>query len=153
MQHFLRFAACAVFAAALAIGGLCAVPQTASADLSGVSAVSCPVLTLKHWQASTEKEKMAFLLGLASFLELERWWQHDQPLPVSRSITQSWVKGLAGTTLGQMATALDAYVEKHPDRLDEPVLKVLGRMYVRAALSPAEKKEAGDRYEQIRRSR
>lgn len=153
MQYLPRFAVCAVFAVALVIGSLCAVPQKASAALSDVSAVSCPVLTLKHWQASSENEKMAFLLGLASFLELERWWQHDQPLPVSRSITQSWVKGLAGTTLGQMATALDSYVEKYPDRLDEPVLKVLGRMYVRAAMSPAEKKEAGDRFEQIRRSR
>lgn len=151
MQQLHRFAVCAAFAVLLLLCG----PglQSARADLADVSAVSCPVLTLKHWQASSDNEKMAFLLGLASMLELERWWQNDQPLPISSSITQSWVRGLAGKTLGQMAAALDDYVAKHPDRLDESVLRTLGRMYVRPVLSPAEKKDAGDRYEQIRNRR
>lgn len=153
MHKPVRFTLAAALCAALALGGLFLSPAPGKADLSRASAVSCPVVKLKHWQASGQNEKLAFLFGFATMLELERDWQHGQALPISRSINQSWVKGLSGKTLGDIAGAIDAYVEKHPDRLEEPVLKVIGRMYVRPALSPAERREAGDRYEQIRKGR
>lgn len=139
----------------MAIGGLAVAPETDAAQngLADVSAVSCPVVAMKHWQASSRQEKLAFLFGLASMLELERSWQQGQELPVDRSINQSWVRGFAGKTIGDIADALDAYAANNPDKQDEPVLRALGRMYVRPALTPAELKAAGDRYERIKRSR
>jgi len=153
MQSIVRFTTAAVLTAALALGGLCLVPAPGKADLADVSAVSCPIVRLKHWQSSGDKEKLSFLFGIASMLEMEREWQNGQPLPVSRSIVQPWVKALSGKTLGQIAEALDAYIKQYPDRLEEPVLKALGELYVRDALSPKERQEAGARYRQVKELR
>jgi hypothetical protein len=152
MRKFAQSIAIAALVGAVSLGCLAAAPQARAerTELADVSAVNCPVVRLNHWQASTRTEKLAFLFGLVSMLELERHWQQGQPLPIERSINQSWVKGFTGKTLGEIADALDDFAAKNPDRLEMPVLVAIGRLYVRPSLTPAERKAAGDRYEQIR---
>ncbi|MDR0339077.1 MAG: hypothetical protein LBH65_02235 [Desulfovibrio sp.] len=151
MKKALKISTVAAFLVVMCLGGVMSAPGKAGTEneLSTVRAVECPVVLLKHWRASSDEEKLAFLFGLASMLELERGWQGTAPLPVSRSMAACWGRGLAGVTLGDMAGALDKYAVEHPDQLEEPVLKVLGQMYVSPSLTAAERREAGQRHRQI----
>ncbi len=115
------------------------------------SAVSCPSVTLQNWKDSTKQEKLAFLLGFATMLEIEKEWQGEAPLPIEQSINGSWVRGLTGQTLDQLAAALDLYVTEHPDQQDRNVVSVLGALYVRPALTPQEKERAAAHYRQIKK--
>lgn len=111
---------------------------------------SVPVVTLEHWRDSTPNERYAFLIGFVTMLEMEKEWQGDKPLTIGYSITASWVRGLAGKTLGDLSKALDDYIAQHPDDTESSVIGVLGRIYVSPALTPAEKEEARAHYRQIK---
>ncbi|MDL2316678.1 hypothetical protein LJC59_06320 [Desulfovibrio sp. OttesenSCG-928-A18] len=125
----------------------------AETRLAKVEAVHCPMLRLEHWKASSDQEKMAFLFGFATMLEIEREWQGSVPVPLDRSLNSSWTRGFAGVTIGQMRDALDRYVTEHPDQLDKSVVWALGRMYVRPKLSAAEHAVAGERVKAIRQAK
>ena len=106
-------------------------------------------LTMEHWKYSSKSEKMAFLFGFLSALEMEKEWQGGLLLPINKSTVGSWAKGLEGLTLDQIRENLDSYVEQNPDKKDTQVLLVLGLMYVRPKLTPIELKEAADHYAKI----
>ena len=119
--------------------------------LSSVQAVSCPAAKLTHWQASTEHEKLTFLFGFVTMLELEREWQGKTPLPIRQSINGSWAKGLAGKTLGDLSGALDDYVAQNPNKLEETVVGTLGRLFVVPEMTDKEKADAKRHYQQIKK--
>lgn len=127
--------------------------QAAQSRLANVQAVNCPSLLLKHWKASNKNEKMAFLLGFATMLEMEKEWQGTTPLAISSSINNSWVRGLSGVTLGQMASSIDSYIAEHPDQMDRSVIEVMGRIYVSPKLTEQERKIAREHYQRIQSSR
>lgn len=116
-------------------------------------AMSLPALTLQNWQASAKNEKLSFLFGLATMVELEKEWQGGQPLPISQSLNESWVRGLDGVSLGTMSAALDKYADEHPTLSQMSVLEALGRIYVRPKLNEAERNEALVKAQQIKASR
>lgn len=151
MQKNVRYLMALVVAGAVALGSVALVPvrSDAAERFATVDAVSCPSLLLKHWKASTRQEKLSFLFGFVSMLEMEKEWQGTPPLSITSSITPSWVRGLDGKTLGELCDAVDRYVEQHPDKLDYSVLGVLGRLYVAPKLTPAEKEQARLRHRQI----
>lgn len=155
MQTFFRGMMALVLTGTVAMGALAVLPATSSAadTLESVSAVSCPLVTMKHWKASDRDEKLAFLFGFASMLEMEKEWQGGKPLPIDKSIAPSWVRGLSGKTLGQLCDALDEYAAKYPDALEISVVEVLGRLYVAPQLTATEKKVAGAHYRQLVRNR
>lgn len=140
---------------AFGVIGLAGHPGQASAaeGLDRAEAVNCPVVRLENWRNSPRNEKLAFLFGLATMLELEKEWQHNKPLPIKQSVVGSWVRGLDGVTLGQMCDALDKYVAQHPDQLERSVLETLGSIYVRPKMTQVEISAAAKRAEEIRASR
>ena len=138
----------------LALMGLLLVPTAgvaASSIATGKVETSYPSFTMDHWKHSGKDEKMAFLFGFLSALEMEKEWQAGKPQPISKSTVSSWVRGLSGMTIDQMRESLDSYIEQNPDKKDANVIEVLGVMYVRPKLTPAERKEAADHYARISR--
>jgi hypothetical protein len=122
----------------------------AANTLDEAQVVDCPVVLLKHWQAANQTEKMSFLLGFVTMLEMDKEWQGQKPLPITASINQSWVRGLADVTFGQMAKRLDEYVAAHPDKLDMPLVEALGRIYVVPKMTEKELQQAEDHYRAMR---
>lgn len=131
-----------------------AVPAALSADSLAKGAVRDAVafspVQLRHWKNSTQNERYAFLTGLFSMLELEGAWQGKQALPISKSINRSWIQGLSGKTLQEVSAAIDQYYRDNPGAEDTPVVEVIGRIYVKPALTKAERDAAATRYEQLK---
>ena len=154
MQKSLRFFS--LFAAMGAVALLAALfpagPARASETLAKVEAVSCPIVKMEHWRNSSRDEKLAFLFGFSSLLELEKEWQGSKPLPIKQSIVGSWVRGLDGVTLGQMCDAIDRYAAQHPEEGAISVLEVLGSIYVRPKMTQAEIAAGEKRAREIRSS-
>jgi hypothetical protein len=152
MHKLLRFSMALAAAVFFAVFVFAALPRPAPAAeaIAGVKAVSCPAVMLEHWRNSSRDEKLSFLFGFASLLEMEKEWQGNQPLPIKQSIIGSWIRGLDGVTLGQMSDAIDAYAARHPDQMDLSVLEVLGGIYVRPKMTQAEIVEAEKRVREIK---
>lgn len=140
----------------LALVSLLLAPQAgvaASSIATGEVTAPYPSFSMEHWKNSGKDEKMAFLFGFLSALEMEKEWQGGKFLPISKSTVGSWIKGLSGMTLDQIRESLDSYIEQNPEKKDANVLEVLGLMYVRPKMTPAERKEAGDHYAKIHGAR
>ncbi len=153
MKKMIRPLAIAAFIGALLAPCVYATPGHAVSPSPKQEAMSLPTLTLQNWRASAKNEKLAFLFGLATMVELEKEWQGAQPLPISQSLNQSWVRGLDGLSLGTISAALDKFADEHPTLSQMSVLEALGRIYVRPKLNDAERKEAADKARQIKATR
>lgn len=153
MKRLIRPVMIAAFIGALIAPCVYAAPGHAASPSPRQEVMSLPSLTLQNWQASAKSEKLSFLFGLATMVELEKEWQGDQPLPISQSLNQSWVRGLDGVSLGTISAALDKYADEHPTLSQMSVLEALGRIYVRPKLNDAERKEAAAKAQQIKASR
>ncbi len=132
---------------------LCAAPLTGAAKTPAVadsSAISCPAVTLQHWKDSSNEERYSFLLGFVTMLELEKEWQGAKPLPIGKSLNNSWVAGLSGVTLRDMAKAVDDFISANPDKLDTQVVAALGHIFIRPKLTEQQLKEANARYTQLK---
>lgn len=90
---------------------------------------------LKDWQNASENERYSFLVGVVTMFEAEREWQSPKMLPVRQSAIGLWAKGLMGVTFKDMHDAINAYIVENPGDMDEQVLIVLGRIYVRPAIT------------------
>lgn len=153
MTKIFRPALIAAFIGALLVPCLYGTSSQARSAIASQEAMSLPSLTLQAWQVSAKNEKMAFLFGLATMIELEKEWQGANPLPISRSLNESWVRGLDGVPLGTMCAAVDKYITDHPSFSQMSVLEALGRIYVRPKLTDAELRQAADKARNIKMSR
>ncbi|GAB7078685.1 hypothetical protein [Megalodesulfovibrio paquesii] len=97
-------------------------------------ACDMPVITGEHWSNATAQEKVAFLAGMATIIELEQEVQGETP-DTCKTLIQSWVKGIGDVRIAEMRNKLDQWFEKHPDKKSEPVVKVLWDLYVSPKLS------------------
>ncbi|GAB6035530.1 hypothetical protein JCM15519_00890 [Fundidesulfovibrio butyratiphilus] len=82
-----------------------------------------PVVTGQNWKNSTPEEKLAFIAGMTTIIELEK--EVQGPDPQGKSLIPGWVKGLSKYKLKDIVAALDDYFAKKPDQLDRPVVEVL----------------------------
>ena len=138
----------------VALMGIMLVPALSFADGELASgSIKKTGLTLEHWKNSSRAEQRAFLLGYLMAQKGAFEWQGEKKLPVNRSLAGPWVRGLDGMSFTQICDNLDAYIEQNPNNLDEHVLVVLGRMYVRPNLTPAELKEITIQYNKVRSDR
>lgn len=121
----------------------------AAKDMNGdsISTASLPVVLLKHWKNSSITERHAFLMGFVSMIQMEYAWQGKKPLPVKSSTAASWMRGLDGVTIQKMDTALNDYIDNHPDSMEKTVIEILGRLYVRPKLTDKERDIAAKRVE------
>lgn len=124
--------------------------KASDGTLGKVKALNGPTVTLKHWRDSASQEKLAFLFGFVSLVEMEKEWQGNPPLPIKQSTIGSWVKGLDGVSLQSMSDALDIYAEQHGDADGLSVFEALGEIYVRPKMSAKDLETARKHAAQIR---
>jgi len=84
-----------------------------------------PVITGEHWLNATDGERLAFIAGLTTMVELEKEVQGDTQPPVQKSLIPSWVRGLSRYTLKEIVAALDNVFAKKPELKSKPVVEVL----------------------------
>lgn len=77
----------------------------------------------EDWVPATEREKMAYLLGIRDMAAVE--YQLIGPKPKHRTAVKKWVEALDGMTLRQIMEAVDAYYKAHPDQQKQSVFEVV----------------------------
>lgn len=85
------------------------------------------------WTPATEREKLAYLLGLRDMAAVE--YQLLGPKPKQRTAVKKWVEALDGMTLRQIMEAVDAYYKAHPDKQQQPVFEVVWFQMVEPKMS------------------
>lgn len=106
----------------LALFGLLlfSVPAQVKADNSAF-----PVVTGEHWVNATPDERLAFIAGMTTMIELEKEVQGPTPPESQRTLIPAWVSGLSRFTLKEIAAALDDVYKKQPALKSKPVVEVL----------------------------
>lgn len=97
------------------------------ATAAGAVEREIPVVTGDHWTTASEDQKKAFLLGMATILELDQEVQGTNPPPACKSLVNTWCQGLSAYSLSDLRMALDEYYWKNPDKLARPVVDVMWR--------------------------
>jgi len=77
----------------------------------------------ENWSPATEREKMAYLLGIRDMAAAE--YQLTGPNPKKRTLVAKWVKALDGMTLRQIMETVDAYYKANPDKQKQTVFEVV----------------------------
>lgn len=77
----------------------------------------------RKWAPATEREKMAYLLGIRDMATAE--YQLTGPNPKHRTLVEKWVKALDGMTLQQIMETVDAYYKANPDKQQTTVFEVV----------------------------
>ncbi|MBF0481132.1 MAG: hypothetical protein HQK81_09455 [Desulfovibrionaceae bacterium] len=97
-----------------------------SAGLALAEELDFPVVSGSQWMHSSVEEKLAYVNGMATMIELEKEAQGKaKPAAESTGLIDGWIAGLAGLRLDEIVDKLDAYYRKHPDRADRPVVETL----------------------------
>jgi hypothetical protein len=77
----------------------------------------------KEWPTATEREKMAYLLGILNMALVE--YQLTGPDPKYPTVVEKLVESLKGLTLRQIMETVDAYYQANPDQQQRPILEVI----------------------------
>ena len=131
----------------------CASSFAQEADSMDQDVVSFKAPQLKDWKNAPESERYAFLVGVVTMFEAEREWQGPKALPIKQSTIGLWAKGLVGVTFKDMHNAIDAYIAENPNDMDEQVLTILGRIYVRPTMDDREIAQARAKVAEIEKQR
>lgn len=99
-----------------------------AAEPAASSAYANPVKELpfpggKEWPTATEREKMAYLLGVLNMAMVE--YQLTGPNPKHRTTVEKLVESLDGMTLRQIMETVDAYYQANPDQQQRPIFEVI----------------------------
>lgn len=91
------------------------------------SAEEVPLVDGKLWAKSSEIEKKAYIVGAGNFMSLEYQYQvkGQNPPTVDQSTVPAFYKHSEDVTLNAAIETVDRWYEKHPDKMDTPVLGVL----------------------------
>lgn len=84
-----------------------------------------PAVTGENWICATPEERLAFITGLTTMIELEKEVQGPTPPAHERTLIPGWVRGLSTFTLQEIVDALDKVYQEHPDLKARPVVEVL----------------------------
>ena len=84
------------------------------------------------WQASSQVEKTAYLVGAANFLEVEYvvQQQSDNKATDDQSAIRRWWDALKDDSLDDLINAVDAFYRDNPDQMTVPVLVVIWNTFV-----------------------
>ena len=96
-------------------------PATSSAYANPVKELPFP--GGKEWPTATEREKMAYLLGILNMALVE--YQLTGPDPKYPTVVEKLVESLKGLTLRQIMETVDAYYQANPDQQQRPILEVI----------------------------
>lgn len=84
-----------------------------------------PVITGENWTNATPDERMAFIAGLTTMIEMEKEVQAINPASSQSSLIHAWVTGLSRFQLKDIVAALDDVYRKKPEMKSKPVVEVL----------------------------
>jgi hypothetical protein len=98
-----------------------AAPQSAPAAIPAKKELPFPNST--EWSTATEREKLAYLLGVMNMAMVE--YQLAGPSPKHRTTVARMVQSLDGMTLRQIMAAVDTYYASNPDQQKRPVFEVI----------------------------
>jgi hypothetical protein len=82
-----------------------------------------PFPNSSEWSTATEREKLAYLLGIMNMALVE--YQLSGPNPKHRTTVARMVKALDGMTLRQILEKVDAYYKANPDKQQQTVFEVI----------------------------
>jgi len=77
----------------------------------------------KEWPTATEREKMAYLLGILNMAMVE--YQLTGPNPKHPTTVEKLVESLHGMSLQQIVKTVDTYYQNHPDQQQRPIIEVI----------------------------
>lgn len=99
---------------------LLALPGTAKAQT-----YSFPVITGEHWMNATPQERLSFIAGMTTMIELEKEVQGATPPADQKSLIPAWVSGLSRFKLKEIVDELDKVYTQKPELKAKPVVEVL----------------------------
>jgi hypothetical protein len=77
------------------------------------------------WQKASLEEKRAFLYGIANAISVALGWD-ERHVPVGQvTFSRRARDGLAGVSLGEVVSRVDAWYANNPTRLDTPIVAVM----------------------------
>ncbi len=79
----------------------------------------------QHWTQSQRSSKLAFLMGLGNFFEVEQALQEGKPVADNESLIPVFARGLDNETLPTIMQKVDAWYTQNPNQLDRPVIEVI----------------------------
>ena len=79
----------------------------------------------QHWTQSERSTKLAFLMGLGNFFEVEQALQQGKPVADGDSLVPVFARGLDNETLTTIMEKVDAWYTSNTDRLDRPAIEVI----------------------------
>ena len=88
-------------------------------------ATELPRVTGEHWTTATEREKRAFILGMATIIEVEQEFQAADPPEPGASLVPPLVNGLDDYTFEGLIRNLDQWYMDNPTGMDRAVLEVI----------------------------
>ena len=83
------------------------------------------MITGTHWTQSARDSKLAFLMGLGNFFEVEQALRKDNPPKDDESLIPVFARGLDDLTLTEIMQELDKWYATNSDRLYRPVIETL----------------------------
>ncbi|WP_156921831.1 hypothetical protein [Desulfovibrio inopinatus] len=106
-----------VILAVLCVLGLFAtvVPANASHEV--------PEVNGKVWMDANQPEKLGYILGIATMVELEQDAQGENP--ATNSLINGWVRRLSPYTIKEIVQKLDQFYQTNPNFMDRQVVEVL----------------------------
>ncbi|MFO7640970.1 MAG: hypothetical protein R6X17_06795 [Candidatus Competibacteraceae bacterium] len=77
----------------------------------------------ENWPTATEREKLAYLLGIMNMALVE--YQLHGPDPKYRTTVSNLVKATDGMTLREIMETINAFYQSNPDLQRRPVIEVI----------------------------
>lgn len=90
-------------------------------DNTPAAAEAAKGITLQDWNDSSLNEKYSFLLGMATMVEMEKYWRAKH----NDTLVDKWAVGFADPTFKQIVEKVDAYAQANPDKMNQYLLQVL----------------------------
>ena len=104
------------------------------------AAEEVPLADGHGWQASSELEKVAYMVAISNFLSIEYAYQHrnDNPPDYDQTMVQAFWDAGEDVGIDDAIKAIDKWYRQNPDKKDRAVINVAWVIWVRPML--AEKK-------------
>lgn len=131
MKLLLRFAA--LFTTAVIL----AAPVAAQTSAAQTSAPQQRFANGKDWTSASVDERRAFLFGIANAISVGVGWDERHVPAGQTTFARRAGAGLAGVSLGEAMSRIDAWYAANPGKIDTPVVAVMWLEVAKPKLKPA----------------
>ncbi len=116
-------------------GAFAQTPPPAFPPPGVTSAAEMPLLRGDLWQKMTLDEKVAFVWGVGHVVTVERVIDQKHPELKNQGFADKLADGLMGIPMNDVIRNVDRFYTSNPDRLNEPVMRVIWDTTVRPRLT------------------